>query len=456
MRKLLLLSILLTGLLEAAEPTSCTPVPQSYDANYWWMIRHRAKLQEIQERGSLIDVAFIGDSITHNYESTGASVWKKHFEGNPYNAINLGYGGDQTQNLLYRLADGELDDYSAKAIILMIGTNNSGQYGYDEPPGDVIIGIRKVIKLIQEKQPQATLILCAISPRGQNKDDILRVRNEVINEELVKIPDGKKILWCDWGNQMLDADERLSAAMCSDYLHPTVRGYEIWVKNVLPLLDQIINPDTTPSCAKPTIRKDKTWWTAISMRRNEIMTSSQNRRDLVFLGDSYLEGFYSVDSAKRKEILGSRTELNLCFKGDLVQNVHWRAKYGELHSFNARAVVVCAGSANTNDAPENVAAGVKALVASIRERQKTARIVLTPILPLGRDKESSLRKWSEAVNALISDIKMTGLYVVDPAEVLLDESGNLPENFSADGVTLTKEGYDAWGDQLKQWANSYL
>ncbi|MBO7542413.1 hypothetical protein J6T93_00680, partial [bacterium] len=80
MRKLLLLSILLTGLLEAAEPTSCTPVPQSYDQNYWWMIRHRAKLQEIQERGSLIDVAFIGDSITHNYESTGASVWKKHFE----------------------------------------------------------------------------------------------------------------------------------------------------------------------------------------------------------------------------------------------------------------------------------------------------------------------------------------------------------------------------------------
>ena len=79
MIKLLLLAFLLTGLSQAAEPTSCTPVPQSYDANYWWMIRHRAKLQEIQERGSLIDVAFIGDSITHNYESTGASVWKKHF-----------------------------------------------------------------------------------------------------------------------------------------------------------------------------------------------------------------------------------------------------------------------------------------------------------------------------------------------------------------------------------------
>ena len=65
MKKLLLLSFLLTGLLQAAEPVSCTPVPQSYDPNYWWMIRHKAKLEDIKERGDQIEVVFVGDSITH-------------------------------------------------------------------------------------------------------------------------------------------------------------------------------------------------------------------------------------------------------------------------------------------------------------------------------------------------------------------------------------------------------
>ncbi|MBR5624172.1 hypothetical protein IKW72_04105 [bacterium] len=456
MKKLLLLSFLLTGLLQAAEPVSCTPVPQSYDPNYWWMIRHKAKLEDIKERGDQIEVVFVGDSITHNYESVGLSVWNKHFDGNPYNTLNLGYGGDQTQNVLYRIQDGEFDGYKAKAIVLMIGTNNSGQYGYDEPPGDVIIGIKKVLEGIQSKQPQAKIILCSISPRGGSKSDTLRVRNDFINEEIIKFADGENIIWCDWGNQMLDADGRLSTTMCNDLLHPTVRGYEVWVKNVLPLLDQIVHPKNIPSCAIPKVRKEKTWWTAIGVRRNEIMNGDTSRRDVVFLGDSMLEGFYSVDSAKRKEILGSLSEFNLTFKNDLVQNILWRAKYGELHSFVARAVIIAAGNANTNDAPDNVAAGIKALAEGVRERQKTTRIVITPILPMGREKDSPLRKWTEEVNALVKEISGGNIFFVDPTADLLDENGTLPEEYSKDGVTLTKEGYDVWGDCLGTWIKSRL
>ena len=338
----------------------------------------------------------------------------------------------------------------------MIGTNNSGQYGYDEPPGDVIIGIKKVLEGIQAKQPQAKIILCSISPRGGSKSDTLRVRNDFINEEIIKFADGENIIWCDWGNQMLDADGRLSTNMCNDLLHPTIKGYEIWVKNVLPLLDQIVHPKNIPSCAVPKVRKEKTWWTAIGVRRNEIMNGDTSRRDVVFLGDSMLEGFYSVDSAKRKEILGSLSEFNLTFKNDLVQNILWRAKYGELHSFVARAVIIAAGNANTNDAPDNVAAGIKALVEGVRERQKTTRIVITPILPMGREKDSSLRKWTEEVNAIVKEISGGNIFFVDPTADLLDENGTLPEEYSKDGVTLTKEGYDVWGDCLGTWIKARL
>ena len=186
------------------------------------------------------------------------------------------------------------------------------------------------------------------------------------------------------------------------------------------------------------------------------MNGDTSRRDVVFLGDSMLEGFYSVDSAKRKEILGSLSEFNLTFKNDLVQNILWRAKYGELHSFVARAVIIAAGNANTNDAPDNVAAGIKALVEGVRERQKTTRIVITPILPMGREKDSSLRKWTEEVNAIVKEISGGNIFFVDPTADLLDENGTLPEEYSKDGVTLTKEGYDVWGDCLGTWIKARL
>lgn len=238
MKKLLLLTILLTGFLQAAEPTSCTPVPQSYDANYWWMIRHRAKLEDIKERGDQIEVVFVGDSITHNYESVGLSVWNKHFNGNPYNTLNLGYGGDQTQNVLYRIQDGEFDGYKAKAIVLMIGTNNSGQYGYDEPPGDVIIGIKKVLEGIQQKQPQAKIILCSISPRGEHKTDVLRVRNDFINEEIVKFADGENIIWFDIRKELMNEDGTISKEMFPDYLHPSPKGYRVWAEALKPYIEK--------------------------------------------------------------------------------------------------------------------------------------------------------------------------------------------------------------------------
>ncbi|MBR6463003.1 hypothetical protein IKS73_07695, partial [bacterium] len=137
------------------------------------------------------------------------------------------------------------------------------------------------------------------------------------------------------------------------------------------------------------------------------------------------------------------------FQGDLLQNVLWRAKMGELNGFAADDLIVCAGNANTNKTPVEVAAGITTLVEAAKDKQKKAKILLTPILPMGREKDSALRKWAEETNELLRGIEKGGVKIVDPASVLLDEAGNLPEKYSADGVNLTKEGYEAWGALLK-------
>ena len=103
----------------AATPKSCVGIRHSWDPYPgWWEDRHAQKLAQIAESGGEIDIVFIGDSITHNWE--GARGPGSDFGGKPlaelkkkYSVLNLGFGGDATQNVLWRLENGELDGYAA-------------------------------------------------------------------------------------------------------------------------------------------------------------------------------------------------------------------------------------------------------------------------------------------------------------------------------------------------------
>ncbi len=73
-----------------------------------------------------IDVYFAGDSITRRWGATDypefLANWRQNFFG--WNAANFGWGADLTQNILWRVQNGELDDVHPKVIVLLAGTNN--------------------------------------------------------------------------------------------------------------------------------------------------------------------------------------------------------------------------------------------------------------------------------------------------------------------------------------------
>ena len=141
-----------------------TPTAWNGDPNCWQMKRHAEKMEIVTNGGA--KVVFIGDSITHFWENK--EPWKKYFCSGRHKALNLGTSADRTEHVLWRLTEGhELDGYEAKCILLMIGTNNSGHFPFDkEPPVDTILGIKEILKVIAEKQPNARTILTAIFPRG--------------------------------------------------------------------------------------------------------------------------------------------------------------------------------------------------------------------------------------------------------------------------------------------------
>jgi lysophospholipase L1-like esterase len=126
-----------------------TPTNWNGKADSWQMVRHQAKLAEIEKTGGA-PIVFIGDSITHGWEWSGTPVWKKYFAEGKYRALNLGTSADRTEHVLWRITEGkELDGYEAKVVVLMIGTNNTGHFPFDkEPPVDTFFGIKTIVDTI--------------------------------------------------------------------------------------------------------------------------------------------------------------------------------------------------------------------------------------------------------------------------------------------------------------------
>ena len=222
-------------------------VPDADWAKWWWMKRHYEKLDALKSNPP--KVVFLGDSITHFWDTTGSEVFKSNFVGQTYNAISLGFSGDRTEHALWRILEGgELDGYQAKAIVLMIGTNNTGHYPIEKSPKEnTVRGIKRIVELLREKQPQATIILHAIFPRGETADDPLRIRNDDINREIRQLADGKDILWCDISGEFMDEKGNLPKSLFPDLLHPNAAGYVKWAAAVKPYLDWALSDRSQPA-----------------------------------------------------------------------------------------------------------------------------------------------------------------------------------------------------------------
>ena len=219
---------------------SVTPSPlnESWSLD-WWMPRHEEKLAEIARRkaaGERTELVFIGDSITHHWEKEQPELFKTFY--GRYSALDLGYGGDRTENVLWRLQHGEIDGIAPKVAVLMIGTNNTGFR--QEAPELIYAGIKRDIQEIRKRLPKTKILLLAIFPRGEKADDTLRVLNEKVNAMLPKLADGKHVVFFNMNKAFLAPDGTLSKDIMPDLLHPNAEGYKIWQREMQPELDKLM------------------------------------------------------------------------------------------------------------------------------------------------------------------------------------------------------------------------
>lgn len=152
---------------QARPPLAATPISRMNVP--WWRERHAAKLAEIR-RGP-VDLVFLGDSITQNWEKSGPPAWQdfhpvwERFYGRR-NAVNLGFAGDATSHLLWRLTHGEIDGIAPKAAVILIGANNLGRLHW--PAADDVAGIDAVVAETRRRLRHTHLVLLGILPSARS------------------------------------------------------------------------------------------------------------------------------------------------------------------------------------------------------------------------------------------------------------------------------------------------
>lgn len=243
--------LLTTGLAAtcgAMTNTAMTPTPKLEEDFYDWDERHQQVLETIRTRK--VEMVFIGDSITHLFGGVprgnkcwGKAVWNRYYGSR--NAVNLGFGWDRTQNVLWRLTHGELDGIQPRAAVLLIGTNNrtGTANARENSPAEIADGIAAICRLIHEKAPACRIILVSVLPRGADAPSpaglfVESIRD--INRRIAGLESLGYVTYLDLWPVFAQPDGTPKKVYMVDTVHLNAIGYQQWAETMEPVLAGIL------------------------------------------------------------------------------------------------------------------------------------------------------------------------------------------------------------------------
>ena len=225
----LLLTICLAPVQAQSQNTALIPAPFAEGRHVEFL--ERAKQGDIE-------CLLMGDSITDWWRRAGQAVYEENFGS--LKCANFGIAADRTQGVLWRFANGELDGYTPRLMMLMIGTNNLRFRGPPNTPEEVSMGIAAIVTRFRAKFPEAKVLLLGVFPRGADPTDPLREPIRRINDIISGLDDGEYVRFMDIGDRFLEPDGSISTEVMADALHPTELGYEIWADAVMPTFTEML------------------------------------------------------------------------------------------------------------------------------------------------------------------------------------------------------------------------
>jgi len=463
----------------ASEPNPAV-VPSDRLSEPWWAARHKAVLEAARQHPDT-QLLLIGDSITNNYDKADLPdenfqpTWKQFYE--PRKALNLGFSGDTTAHLLWRLDHGEVDGLHPKAVVLLIGTNNTGHH--NQSAEETEIGIDAVIADLEDRLPETNILLLGILP--SEISDSKSERDRAINQYLaICYGENPRISYLDIGSIFYKSGA-LNAALFYDPrlpqhgkpLHPDTNGQRMMAEAIEPTLAKLMGdaprvPLTsmtdinTAIIPVPRIEQDIYDWYARHHAEIELKKTLKPR--VVLMGDSITHFWDGPPRSSEvngptawQRVFGIKPVLNMGFGWDRTQNVLWRLRQGEFDDLHPEWVVLMIGTNNLTgtdhartNTPEEIVDGIDAISQGIRGRSPESRIIVMAILPRGQKPNDPLRAPIQATNRRLAErfAANTSVTYVDIGAAFLAPDGSIPPGMMPDGTHPSDAGYQIWADAL--------
>ena len=190
-------------------------------------------------------------------------------------------------------------------------------------------------------------------------------------------------------------------------------------------------------------------------RQNKIVADVKAHRgacDLVFVGDSITQGWEGRGKDTWAEFYGERRAVNLGISGDRTEHVLWRFEHENLDGIAPKVAVVMIGTNNFGhgtNTPAQVLEGVRAVVASLRAKCPTTKVLLLGIFPRGEqfnEMRGNILQVNQAFARLHDGEHVTYL---DIGSVFLEDDGSIGKDVMPDFLHLTEAGYRRWAEAIE-------
>ena len=226
--------------------SSLSTVPADRLSQTWWADRHKAILAALPDHSDT-QLLLIGDSITNNYDKSEPPsenfqpLWQQYYA--PRKALNLGFSGDTTSNVLWRLDHGEVQGLQPKLSILLIGTNNTAQH---QTAQQTEAGIDAVVSDLEQHLPNTKILLLGILPTALPSKDINFDVNSYLSTHYASGSD-PNVTYLDIGS-VFYSDGSLNDALFYDphlsppqpALHPTPLGQRLMASAIEPIVARLM------------------------------------------------------------------------------------------------------------------------------------------------------------------------------------------------------------------------
>jgi len=192
-----------------------TPAPPYYPGGW------RAHLKELKfAKRVVVDLVLIGDSLAQAWDT---KMWA------PMHVVNLGVGGDRTQEVLWRLGSREWSKLRPRKVLIILGTNNLTS---DNKVCSINFGLVQVFKRVAALWPSTQIGFLEIPPRGPRfldyNDSRMQINAAVRNVPGVKAINVDDAITCGW--------QEPCANYSDDHVHFTEAGYRVILKSVMSAL----------------------------------------------------------------------------------------------------------------------------------------------------------------------------------------------------------------------------